>query len=85
MRKVPSPEHGTSANTRSNRIGLLSSPPFPASIRNGNFCAWWFVTINAGELLRFVWCVKRFARCSDASFATTTPAGASAPVSPLAL
>ena len=37
--------------------------------------------MSAGELLRFVWCVSKLARCSDASLATTTPEGTRFPAS----
>ena len=78
LRRVPSPEHGTSAKMRSKRYTELlvsfllffpsevslfcPSSLFCVSRKKGNFCAWWLVTSKHGELLRFVWCVKRFAR-----------------------
>ena len=77
LRNVPSPEHGTSARMRSNLYGSRFDDPPASSVgyRVGNFCAWWLVTMSAGELLRLVWCVSRLARCRDASLATTTPVG----------
>mmetsp|Transcript_31227 Transcript_31227/g.99591 ORF Transcript_31227/g.99591 Transcript_31227/m.99591 type:complete len:242 (-) Transcript_31227:201-926(-) len=73
LRRVPSPEQGTSQRMRSNwmpcPLGCL------ADLSPGNFCASWLVTRRQGEHMRLVWWTRRWQRCASASLATTIPEG----------
>lgn len=76
LRRVPSPEQGTSARTRSKRTGEAPFAPPPGV---GKKAASWQETTSPGDANLAVVCASMLARRASRSLATTQPAASGPP------